>query len=374
MTAAAFTVENLSLRLGAFALKQLDFAVGPGEILAILGPNGAGKSVTLETIAGFHRPNSGRIAIGGREVTRLPPERRHIGLLFQDFGLFPHLTVAANIAVGLRRPRRRQPRRSLAELLADLGIAHLARRHPLGLSPGEKQRVALARALAAEPDLFLFDEPFSALDTQTRERLRGDLEKFLRGSGVPAIFVTHDHGDALALADRVMILRDGAIVQSGPAATVFAAPADRFVADFVGFDNILPGRIAGRSGEVLTVALADQLIDVAAANVADGCARAVWLCIRAEDVDLHPSGHAHSAGARLAARVVILRDAGMLTRIVLDCGFPLQVCAMARHVREMGLTIGAEIGAGLMPGAAHVIPIGASATDPVAAFNDASEC
>ena len=357
MTAGAVAVENLSLRLGGFALKQLDFAVQTGETLAILGPNGAGKSVTLETIAGFHRPDSGRIAIGGRDVTRLPPERRNVGLLFQDFGLFPHLTVAANVAVGLRARRRSTPRRDLAELLADLGIARLARRHPLGLSPGEKQRVALARALAAEPDLFLFDEPFSALDAQTCERLRGDLESFLRSSGVPAIFVTHNHGDALALADRVMVLRDGSIVQSGPVARIFAAPADRFVAEFVGFDNILPGRIAGRSGEVVTIAVADKLIDVAAANVAEGCERAVWLCVRAEDIDLYPPVPAPGARARLRAWIVAVKEAGMLTRIVLDCGFPLQVCAMARHVRTIGLTIGAAIDAGLIPGAAHVIPI-----------------
>lgn len=357
MSAAAIAVENLSLRLGGFALKQLDFAVEAGETLAILGPNGAGKSVTLETIAGFHRPDSGRIAISGRNVTRLPPERRNIALLFQDFGLFPHLSVAANIAIALRRPRRRRPRHSFAELLADLGIAHLSRRHPASLSPGEKQRVALARALAAEPDLFLFDEPFSAIDAPTRERLRAELAGFLRDSGVPAIFVTHDRGDALALADRCMILRDGAIVQSGPAATIFARPVDRFVAEFVGFDNILPGRIAGRSGEVLTIAVADKLIDVTAANVADGCARAVWLCIRAEDIDLCPLDHAPAAGARLAGRIVALRSEGMVARIVLDCGLPLQVCAMTRHVRTMGLTIGGQIDARLIPGAVHVIPI-----------------
>ncbi len=374
MTGRAVAVENLSLRLGAFALRELDFAVQPGEILVILGPNGAGKSVTLETIAGFYRPDAGSIAIGGRDVTRLPPERRNIGLLFQDFGLFPHLTVAANIAIGLRRPRRRLPRRSLAELLSDLGIDHLARRHPLGLSPGEKQRVALARALAAEPDLFLFDEPFSAIDAQTRERLRGELEKFLRGAGAPAIFVTHDHGDALALADRIMILRDGAIVQSGPAATVFARPADRFVADFVGFDNILPGRIAGRSGEVVTIAVAGKRIDVAAANVADSCAGAVWLCIRAEDIDLHPLDRAHGAGDWLAARILALKDAGTLTKIALDCGFPLQACAMARQVRAMGLTIGAEIYAELTPGAVHVIPVRDPAGDPVAALYHANGC
>ena len=355
MSAAAIAVENLSLRLGGFALKELDFAVQTGETLAILGPNGAGKSVTLETVAGFHRPDSGQIAISGRNVTRLPPERRSIALLFQDFGLFPHLSVAANIAIGLRRPRRRRPRHSLAELLADLGIAHLSRRHPASLSPGEKQRVALARALAAEPDLFLFDEPFSAIDAPTRERLRAELAGFLRDSSVPAIFVTHDHGDALALADRCMILREGAIVQSGPTQQIFAAPADRFVAEFVGFDNILAGHIAQQTGGMLTVAVAGKRIDVAPGDHAANCAGTISVCIRAEDIDLFPAGSAATAGTRLAGLVVAIESEGMVARIILDCGFPLTVRAMARYVRNMGLARGDTVEAAIAADAIHLI-------------------
>jgi molybdate/tungstate transport system ATP-binding protein len=358
VTARAAAVQELSLRLGGFALNHLDFSVDPGEILVMLGPNGAGKSLTLETIAGFHRPDAGRIVIGGRDVTLLPPERRNVGLLFQDFGLFPHLSVARNVAVGLRTPRRRAPSRGLAELLADLGIAHLARRNPRGLSPGEKQRVALARALAAEPDLFLFDEPFSALDAQTHARLRDDLEEFLRNTGVPAIFVTHDHSDALALADRVIVVRDGAIVQSGATAAIFETPVDRFVAEFVGFDNILAGHIAGRAGGLLTVAVSDRLIDVAATNMAEDCGREVWLCVRAEDIDLHPAGHAVGVGTRLTARILSVRSEGMLTRVALDCGFSLRACAMTRHVRKFGLAAEAVVEAEIAPQAIHVIPAG----------------
>jgi molybdate/tungstate transport system ATP-binding protein len=358
VTAGAAAVEELSLRLGGFALNHLDFSVSAGEILVMLGPNGAGKSLTLETVAGFHRPDAGRIVIGGRDVTLLPPERRNVGLLFQDFGLFPHLSVARNVGVGLRTPRRRAPRRGLAELLAHLGIAHLARRNPRELSPGEKQRVALARALAAEPDLFLFDEPFSALDAQTRVRLRDDLEEFLRNTGVPAIFVTHDHGDALALADRVIVVRDGAIVQSGATAAIFETPADRFVAEFVGFDNILAGQITGRAGELLTVAVSDTLIAVAATNMAEDCGREVWLCIRAEDIDLHPAGNAEGGGTRLTARILSVRSEGMLTRVALDYGFALHACAMTRHVRKLGLAAGAVVEAAIAPQAIHVIPAG----------------
>jgi ABC-type sugar transport system ATPase subunit len=212
------SVEALTLSLGAFRLKKIDFALTRGETLVILGPNGAGKSVTLEAIAGFHRPESGRVLIGGRDVTALPPERRKVGFVVQNFGLFPHLTVTQNIAVARRHgsaviatkagsPLSGDP----AVLLDYFGIAPLAERAPAALSPGEKQRVALARALAAAPDLFLFDEPFSALDAETHEQLREELRSYLRALAIPAIFVSHDRGDAMTLADKIVVLRDGAI-------------------------------------------------------------------------------------------------------------------------------------------------------------------
>ncbi|MGH7068042.1 MAG: ABC transporter ATP-binding protein, partial [Acetobacteraceae bacterium] len=216
MKAPAIAVEDLSLQLGAFALNHVRLAVAPGEILALLGPNGAGKSTTLETIAGFHRPREGRILIAGRDVTLLPPERRDVGLVFQNYGLFPHLTVAANVAFSLGAkgaPHARRAAPEIRRLLARFGIEHLAHRYPHDLSPGEKQRTALARALVREPELFLFDEPFAALDARTREGLRDELGAFLRDAGIPAIFVTHDQADATVLADRVAIMNCGAIAQ-----------------------------------------------------------------------------------------------------------------------------------------------------------------
>ncbi len=171
MSEPAIAVEELSLSIGDFHLGKLDFALGAGEILVMLGPNGSGKSVTLETIAGFHRPDSGRVSIGGRDVTELPPEQRNVAFLVQNFGLFPHLTVEQNVAIALRGQKRTQaaslPYGDVVGLLSHFGITALAQRTPQTLSPGEKQRVALARALAAEPDVFLFDEPFSALDRHT---------------------------------------------------------------------------------------------------------------------------------------------------------------------------------------------------------------
>lgn len=252
---AGIAVEALSLTLGAFRLDNIDFAVSGSEVLVVLGPNGSGKSVTLETIAGFHRPDRGRVLIGGRDVTALPPERRNIGFVVQNFGLFPHLNVERNVAIALRRGSGRAaadkallPQGDTAALLAYFGVAHLARRAPSDLSPGEKQRVALARALAGAPDVFLFDEPFSALDAQTREELRGELRSFLRALAIPAIFVTHDRADALTLADTVVVLRDGVVMQSGQSAEIFQRPKNSFVARFVGVENILDGRVAAVSG------------------------------------------------------------------------------------------------------------------------------
>lgn len=356
MTAPALAVADLSLRLGGFALQQIDLRVEAGEILVVLGPNGAGKSLTLETIAGFHRPDRGRIAIAGRDVTRLPPEHRHVGLLFQDFGLFPHLDLAGNIALGLHAGRARGRRRDLQALLAHFGLTGLARRRPSSLSPGEKQRAALARALAAEPDVFLLDEPFSALDMPTRDRLRRELAKFLHEVRVATVFVTHDRGEAAQLADRVAVMRGGRIVQTGPAEAVFEQPASRFVAEFVGFENILEGRVAGRSGEILTVELAGREIRVAAPALAADPPRYVRLCIRAENIDLYPLGGAPGHGTRISGRTVALDDEGALTRVAIDCGFPLRVCAMTRQLRALRLARGAEIEAVIAPGAVHIIP------------------
>ena len=237
MTGAVFAIEGACLTLGRFSLRAIDLELDAGEIMVLLGPNGAGKSVCLEMIAGFHRPTSGRILIHDRDVTSLPPERRRVGLVFQNFGLFPHFTVAGNVSLGLharRRVARAQATRGVGELLAQFGIAHLSDRYPQDLSPGEKQRVALARGLAAQPDLFLFDEPFSALDARTRDALRDELKTFLRQSGAPAIFVSHDQTDAALLADRVAVMNRGEILQIGAVSDIFGKPVNAFVAEFTG--------------------------------------------------------------------------------------------------------------------------------------------
>ena len=296
MTGAAFAIEGACLTLGRFSLRAIDLELDAGEIMVLLGPNGAGKSVCLEMIAGFHRPTSGRILIHGREVTSLPPERRRVGLVFQNFGLFPHFTVAGNVSLGLharRRVGRAQATRGVGELLAQFGIAHLSDRYPQDLSPGEKQRVALARGLAAQPDLFLFDEPFSALDARTRDALRDELKTFLRQSGAPAIFVSHDQTDAALLADRVAVMNRGEILQIGAVPEVFRKPVNAFVAEFTGMENILAGRVLGQSGDLWRVQVADTVLYAQGDDLAGNDAS---LCIRAEEVGLSVTDREGSLG------------------------------------------------------------------------------
>ena len=352
MNAPAIAVEELSLTIGDFHLDRLDFALNAGEILVILGPNGSGKSVTLEAIAGFHRPSAGRVLIAGRDVTALPPERRNVAFLVQNFGLFPHMTVEQNVAIGLRASpggkRASLPFGDVDKLLSRFDVTQLAQRTPQSLSPGEKQRVAFARALAAAPDVFLFDEPFSALDRHTSDHLRDELLSFLRGLSIPAVFVTHDHPDAMALADKIIVLRGGVIMQAGTADEVFRKPANVFVANFVGVENILAGRVLERNGGYAAVAVGEKRLSAVAPA---GLGGEIWVAIPADAVIARPPGNAAASAAprinRLAARVESVRALGPLATITLDCGFVLKAHVMARDAGafESGMIIDVEIAA-----------------------------
>ena len=241
-------LDNVSKSFGLTrAVEGVTLAVHPGELFAVLGPSGCGKTTLLRLIAGFERPESGAVTVGSRAVagngTWVAPERRRIGMVFQDYALFPHLTVARNVEFGCGRGNREGPRRAL-ELV---GLQHKADRHPHELSGGERQRVALARALAPEPEVVLLDEPFSSLDATLRADLRREVELILRDAGATAILVTHDQEEALTLADRLALMRDGRIVQVGAPEDVYAQPAERWAAQFVGEVNMLPGVVRGDS-------------------------------------------------------------------------------------------------------------------------------
>ncbi len=258
-------VEHLAKRFGEVtALDDITLHLEPGELVAVVGPSGCGKSTLLRTIAGLLAPDGGRVALGGQLVDdgtiRIPPERRAVGLVFQDHALFPHLTVNENVGFGIRNPggRRasgRELRDRVAEMLDLVGLDRHGDRYPHELSGGERQRVALARALAPGPALMLFDEPFASIDHNLRVRLRADVVAALRATGTPALFVTHDQAEALAIGDRIAVLRRGRIAQIGAPAAVFHHPADRFVGGFMGEASFLPIERDGVDGAAPRTAL-----------------------------------------------------------------------------------------------------------------------
>ena len=230
------------------AVDSASLCVARGEIVALLGPSGCGKTTLLRLIAGFERPDGGSVTVDGRLVASpaawIAPEARRVGMVFQDYALFPHLTVAGNVGFGL--PRRTRAGR-VPELLAIVGLDGLERRYPHELSGGQQQRVALARALAPSPELVLLDEPWSNVDPFLRESLRAEVAEIIRPLGVTVLLVTHDREEAFTLADRIALMRDGSVVQEGTAEELYFAPATRWAAEFVGAANVLSGRIvAGR--------------------------------------------------------------------------------------------------------------------------------
>jgi iron(III) transport system ATP-binding protein len=232
---------------GPAAVDDLSLGIAHGEILALLGPSGCGKTTTLRLIAGFEHPDTGEIRIGeqivasGENRSMVPPEARSVGVVFQDYALFPHLTVDDNVAFGLTALARGVRRARVREVLGLVGLADLGRRYPHELSGGQQQRVAVARALAPSPALVLLDEPFSNLDADLRTQMRDEVEKILRSTGTTAVFVTHDQEEAFTIADQVGVLEQGRLEQVGAPETIYHRPATRFVAEFVGAADFLPG-------------------------------------------------------------------------------------------------------------------------------------
>ncbi len=250
----ALELRSLELRYPGFDL-DLSIQVATGELVTLLGPSGCGKTTTLRLVAGFLEPARGAVLIDGRDVTALPPEDRSVGIVFQDYALFPHMSVAQNVAFGPRMQRwaHADTAARVGELLALVGLAGYGGRRVEELSGGEQQRVALARALAPRPRLLLLDEPLSALDRRLREGLRREIRRVQRGLGITTVYVTHDQEEALALSDRVVVMNAGRVAQQGAPREIYHRPASRFVAAFVGESNQLPGRVIGRDGSSLVV-------------------------------------------------------------------------------------------------------------------------
>lgn len=268
--------------LAAPAVRDFDLDLRLGEIVSIIGPSGSGKTTTLRLVAGLERPDTGYIEIGGRNCAGIPPEQRRVGFVFQDYALFPHLTVAENIGFGLARLPRHQRAARVREMLELVELAGLESRLPRELSGGQQQRVALARAIAPHPSLLLLDEPLSNLDPQMKREVRHEVLSIVRSSGAAALWVTHDHDEGLIVADRVVVMREGRIRQAGAPAEVWRRPADAWVARFIGQGDLVPGVV----GNAL---VRTPLGTVKAAGLKDGTA--VQVLVRPSDLVIDPSGH-----------------------------------------------------------------------------------
>lgn len=274
-------VVDVFKSFGAFtALRNVSFEIGRGEFVVLLGPSGCGKTTLLRVIGGLEVQSSGEVYYSGREISSLPPAKRGFGIVFQSYALFPNLTVDDNVAYGLKSRRRNAAavRERVAELLEVVGLAEQGRKYPAQLSGGQQQRVALARALATSPDLLLLDEPLSALDARVRIRMRAELKRLQRRFDLTTVMVTHDQAEALALADRIVVMNQGVIEQIGTPAEIYQAPATPFVADFIGAMNFIRGEVVG-DGDIRVGDLKLQC-EVAAGRPSD----VVTVAIRAEEL------------------------------------------------------------------------------------------
>src|SRR5438309_1459771 len=268
------------------ALDGLTLTMAPGEMVALLGPSGCGKTTALRLVAGLEEANSGRVVFGGEDVTNLPANKREIGMVFQAYSLFPHMTAMQNVAFGLQLHKvgAAERRKRAADTLELVGLSPHAHKYAHQLSGGQQQRVALARALAIKPKVLLLDEPLSALDAKVRARLRDEIRRVQLEVGTTTLFVTHDQEEALAIADRVGVMNAGRIEQPGPPTTIYSRPATPFVAEFVGLTNRVPGVVKGEEVEVRGTRL-----PLVQPDAADGPAVAL---VRPEAVTVASSGEA----------------------------------------------------------------------------------
>ena len=317
--------QSVSKRFGeTVALDHVSLRIEPGELFFLLGPSGCGKTTLLRSLAGFHEPDGGRILLDGADITALPPHRRDTGMVFQSYALWPHMTVAENVAFGLemRKVPRSEIRRRVAEALALVRMDAQAARKPNQLSGGQQQRVALARALVVHPRCLLLDEPLSNLDAKLRLEMRTEIRRICKEAGLTSIYVTHDQKEALSIADRLAVMRAGRLEQVGSPLDVYRAPRSEFVANFIGEANFLDGRVASRDGGLLVCETPAGRLAVADARPApsrpegrgEGAASAIRLCIRPESIRFS----APPAGAPNVLRGT-LRDTVYLGEVAQHC-------------------------------------------------------
>jgi putative spermidine/putrescine transport system ATP-binding protein len=337
VNAVAVHLDRLTRRFGSLtALDELDLDVVPGEMLALLGPSGCGKTTALRLLGGFDYPDAGRVMVGGKDVTYLPPARRDMGMVFQAYSLFPNMDARTNVQFGLRMRKiaTAQRKAKAEEALAQVGLADHAGHYPHQMSGGQQQRVALARALAIEPSVLLLDEPLSALDARVRAQLRVEIRRVQQQLGITTLFVTHDQAEALSIADRVGVMHDGHLEQLGTPQEIYDRPSTPFVAEFVGTMNRLSARVLGPGRlEVLGASMSSVAADGQVAGTA------IDVLVRPEALE--------AVAAEPGQGVVDERTfLGSLTRtrVKLDDGTELLIDAATRRgLPEQGVRVGVRV-------------------------------
>jgi putative spermidine/putrescine transport system ATP-binding protein len=308
---------------GKRILDGVNLEIEPGEIVALLGPSGCGKTTMLRAIAGLQPPVRGEISVGGKTMTEVPPYRRNVGMVFQNYALFPHMTVADNVTFGLRMKKIPAARRDavLTTSLAMLELTSLRDAYPARLSGGQQQRVAIARTIATEPSVLLLDEPLSALDKKLREGMRAELRALLKKVGITAIIVTHDQEEALAIADRIAVMDRGRIAQVGTGADLYHKPNSRFVADFIGYMNYFEGTAGSQADGLLDVAIGKNLSLRAPCARMIGEGERMLVGVRPEAIRLAPEGQAAAPGNNaISAKLVSTEFLGVVTYLRFEDG------------------------------------------------------
>ena len=361
------SIRDLAVEFRGFGFRGLSLSVGEGEYVVLLGPTGVGKTVLVETIAGMHRPSRGSVWLDGRDVTEIAPEARGLGFVPQDYALFPHLSVAANIGFGLRMRglAADQIEGQARDMASRLGIEHLLDRGVERLSGGERQRVALARALVIRPRVLILDEPTSAVDPATRRELWAELYRIKGEFRVTTIHITHDFEEAIALADRVAIFLEGRVRQEGAPDEVFRRPADRGVAAFLGIRNVFQARVESLQNGRVGLAWGQFALEAAAAPWAR-IGEMVWCCIRPEDVmivrpdwPLRPNIKENMVSGRIVAEV----PGEAMRTLWLEAPGPQDSAAFRLEIRipnhayqRLDLSVGQACTVSLKESALHLMP------------------
>jgi len=290
-----------------YAVREVSLDVRPGELLTLLGPSGCGKTTTLRMIAGFQQPDAGRILIDGQDVTDLMANQRNIGFVFQNYALFPHLSVHENVAYGLRVQKRPEAdiARAVGEVLALVGLEGYGGQMPNQLSGGEQQRVALARAIVIRPRVLLFDEPLSNLDARLRVQMRGEIQRLQKALGITAVYVTHDQEEAMAISDRIAVMNQGVIVQDGTAETLYRSPGSEFVAQFIGRTNLLAARVVGVSPSRVDLEVQGRALWTPHAPPDLKAGQTVRLVVRPETIELRPVSTGDGLQGTVTSRVFL---------------------------------------------------------------------